>query len=331
MGSQDIDVIALPVKPHRDRSDPGVYCIRNRVTGKVYVGSASQVGIRFRTHVFHLRRGKHHSIKLQRSWNKHGEGVFEFVRLEKCDKKDLITREQFYIESYNSFRNGYNCQPNATSSGRESSAETRAKIRDIVKAAMTPEESRRRQAVAKENRDKDPNWGARHSAAAKSIWTPEYRKFRSDLGKKIHRERPELRERIRVARTGSKPSDETRKKMSAKRTGRKASAAHREAIRNGLKGHTVSEETREKIRIANKGWKPTDEQRERHKVSLQLARDAGKFDHRRPSVFSAEARAKISAAHKGKKKSPETVSKMRDAARRRWSKRKNDPNQMVLL
>ena len=50
----------------------GIYKIQNKNTGKCYVGSAVNIDRRKKKHFLELRNGIHHSLKLQRSYNKHG-------------------------------------------------------------------------------------------------------------------------------------------------------------------------------------------------------------------------------------------------------------------
>jgi predicted GIY-YIG superfamily endonuclease len=48
----------------------GIYKIVNTKTGKIYIGSAQNIKCRFGNHLSELRRGVHHSIHLQNSYNK---------------------------------------------------------------------------------------------------------------------------------------------------------------------------------------------------------------------------------------------------------------------
>ena len=90
---------------------PGIYsCI---TTGIPYIGSTVNTDYRIHAHLKSLREGKHHSVKLQRAWNKYGEPRFVASVLEKCVESDLLTREQFYIEAWDSYTSGYNCTPKA--------------------------------------------------------------------------------------------------------------------------------------------------------------------------------------------------------------------------
>lgn len=45
----------------------GIYKITNVVNNKIYIGSACNIMQRFSNHKSSLRKGKHHSIYLQRS------------------------------------------------------------------------------------------------------------------------------------------------------------------------------------------------------------------------------------------------------------------------
>jgi len=86
----------------------GIYCIKNLITNKVYIGSSVNIQSRLKTHKHSLLNNKHHSLKLQRSYNKHGIEIFSFEILELCDKKDLEKNEKEWINHFNSFNNGYN-------------------------------------------------------------------------------------------------------------------------------------------------------------------------------------------------------------------------------
>jgi hypothetical protein len=56
-----------------------------------------------------LKKGIHHSKKLQRAWNKHGNESFSFEILEKnVSDKDILRIEENYINKLNSYENGYN-------------------------------------------------------------------------------------------------------------------------------------------------------------------------------------------------------------------------------
>ena len=91
----------------------GVYSITNIATGKRYIGSSVSIRARANEHKRILEKNQHHSVKLQRSWNKHGSSNFVFAVEILCSSKDLILYEQIAIDAYNSYRHGYNSVPKA--------------------------------------------------------------------------------------------------------------------------------------------------------------------------------------------------------------------------
>lgn len=88
----------------------GIYVIKNILNGKYYVGSAFNIKARWRVHLCQLLKNKHHSIHLQRAWNKYGADSFIFEAIQYCSKEDLTLNEQFWIDHFISFNKGYNCK-----------------------------------------------------------------------------------------------------------------------------------------------------------------------------------------------------------------------------
>jgi group I intron endonuclease len=78
----------------------GIYGIRNKKNGKMYVGQSVNVSDRFVRHKTELKNNKHKNNHLQRSYNKHGLEQFDFFIIEECEKKKLTKREQEWIDSY---------------------------------------------------------------------------------------------------------------------------------------------------------------------------------------------------------------------------------------
>lgn len=89
--------------------------IINIVNGNIYVGSTDNIDRRIQAHISKLARNKHHSIKLQRAWNKYGEDSFVFSEIERTRSTcGLLEREQHYIDALGAFgENGYNMLPTA--------------------------------------------------------------------------------------------------------------------------------------------------------------------------------------------------------------------------
>jgi group I intron endonuclease len=98
-----------------DENVMGIYKIENTKNHKVYIGSSKNMYTRLYQHEKMLKKGIHHSIKLQRSYDKEEDKtIFEFSIIETIDDKDkLADREQYYIDLYNSYYDGYNCTKKA--------------------------------------------------------------------------------------------------------------------------------------------------------------------------------------------------------------------------
>lgn len=107
-----------------------IYKIKSLYTDKIYIGSAVDFINRKRCHQSDLRKNKHHSILLQRIYNKYNICDLEFTILERVyDKSKLIEREQFYIDE---LKPHLNILPKAGSSlGNKLSEETKQKLRQL--------------------------------------------------------------------------------------------------------------------------------------------------------------------------------------------------------
>lgn len=128
----------------------GIYCIRLKDTSRYYVGQSVDIDKRSRGHKQKLRRGKHHSPKLQNAWNKYGEDAFEFFVLEisERDKDILCEREQYWMDELKAVgQDGFNICPAAGSHlGVKRSAETRAKLSAAWNGRIVTPETRSRMA-----------------------------------------------------------------------------------------------------------------------------------------------------------------------------------------
>lgn len=93
----------------------GIYKIYSK--NKVYIGSASCLYKRLNSHKRALILNKHYNRILQNYYNKYGNKSLEFEVLEFCDKEDLLARESFYINAFNSIKKGFNILPAFRNSG----------------------------------------------------------------------------------------------------------------------------------------------------------------------------------------------------------------------
>lgn len=116
-----------------------IYIIRNKVNGNYYLGSTKDFIKRKSKHLKDLVKNKHHSIVLQRAFNKYGLDNFEIQIFQFCHPEEKITLENYYLKLYSPV---YNIAKDALApmEGRKHSEETRLKFknRKILKGKDHP-------------------------------------------------------------------------------------------------------------------------------------------------------------------------------------------------
>lgn len=221
----------------------GIYSIRNKANGKLYVGSTVDFASRWASHRCQLRKGTHDNSYLQRAWVKYGEDAFEFAVLMECPEEDLTVVEERLIQETRAGtrEHGYNLDT-FIQGRKEASPETRAKISAALKGRKLSEETKAKISVS--NTGKSPGVEAR---AAMSL---------AQTGRK-HSEETLQKFRTRVQ------TDETKAKIAAAHTGRPKSPEHRENLRQAHLGKILSEETKEKLRVVMTGRTVSETTREK--------------------------------------------------------------------
>lgn len=111
-------------------NNSGIYKISNLINKKIYIGSSCNLQKRKTSHFNNLLKNKHHSMYLQRAYNKYGKDSFIFEVIEFCTKESLKNREQFYIDN---LKPEYNISLDATAPmmDRKHSSETIEKFKKV--------------------------------------------------------------------------------------------------------------------------------------------------------------------------------------------------------
>lgn len=102
-----------------DKSKSGIYCIKNQINGKVYIGKTKDLYVRIRQHVYQLRyKSLDENRHLINAWYKYGEEAFEYFVIEylSFDEELLKTRELYWQKKYNSLsrKYGYNLRSDSS-------------------------------------------------------------------------------------------------------------------------------------------------------------------------------------------------------------------------
>jgi len=107
-----------------------LYCITNKVTGKVYIGQTTQsIARRKAEHTNRCKAGKR-DHKLYLSMRKHGIENFVFEVIARVASQEVLDKLEIeFIHQYNSYNRGYN----STEGGDSVSQETRKKLSEIFK------------------------------------------------------------------------------------------------------------------------------------------------------------------------------------------------------
>jgi group I intron endonuclease len=167
----------------------GIYQIQSKVKPKrVYIGSAVNMKKRWWTHIHSLKFNNHHSIKLQRHFNKYGIDDLVFIIIEPCFSEFLTIREQYYM---NKLKPYFNCALTAGSVlGIKKSEECKAKMRRPMK-----EETKQKIREARMRQENPRPKGSKQSE--------------------------ETKQKLRLINLGKKVSEETKLKMSKSQKNRR--------------------------------------------------------------------------------------------------------------
>lgn len=235
----------------------GIYCFLHVATNRRYIGCAVNVLKRMHQHWNAVDRGSLTGFhKALREFGKEG---FEFSLLEKCEQPQLLIREAFWIEFYDSASTkGFNVRKFETYTpyGLERNEATLARMREASKRRPPPkpvsEETRLAMSIARTGTKRSLATKAKISAKQIGRYmSPETRAKigEANRGRKMSEEFCKRQSRIRK---GMKFTDEHCANMSKAAKGKVKTPEHCANISKAHKGRTLSPELRTKMSIAQK-------------------------------------------------------------------------------
>ena len=209
-----------------DESKRGVYCIRNILNGKRYIGSTGvSFRRRWRSQRQSLRRNEHRNKHLNRAWEQCGESSFVFEVLEYIDDVNCLLAEAKWMNHYKSSDQsyGYNTMP----------------VPGSAQNYKHSEETKARMSIQRRGRPGHP--------------MPEDHKARLNALRIGKPRSIETRTKISAALIGRKLPSETRAKMSEARTGLKRTDESKQRMSNAQRGKRHTPEARAKMSAAKAG------------------------------------------------------------------------------
>lgn len=122
----------------------GIYCIKNKITNKVYIGQSKNIKSRWRKHKSELKNGTHDNDYLQMAWDKYGENNFIFRVLELCDENDLDEKECYYIKYYDATNKDYGYNLKDGGQHGKMTEYSRKKLSEAIKHSFEGPERRKK-------------------------------------------------------------------------------------------------------------------------------------------------------------------------------------------
>lgn len=234
----------------------GIYQIRNKINGKVYIGLSTRLDKREKEHFSALQKGNHYNGHLQKSYNQYGKNAFEFSVLEHCPVDELRKREKDWVAKKGSYFRGYN----ETKGGD-----------GVLGYHPSEEEKARRAASIRKNYREHPERKELHSKRMKDLWKDKKSRERLLSRQRASTSTREYREKVSAVQKlkWANPQyvdEKCRKFLESSR-----SPQSRKKARASLKETYTDPLLRMQIGAHSRALWKTDEYREKHKVSHSAA------------------------------------------------------------
>jgi len=156
----------------KDKGKSGIYCIRNMVNGKVYIGKSIDIHTRIKRHIgfLNMKSKNHENPHFINAWWKYGRKNFEYFVLEylNIDEFALADRELYWMKVYDS-------------TSREKGYNLRA---DSSTQMIIHDETRERLSKAQKKRFQDPEQRKKQGKISSKFWkeNPDVKK---EMSKKV--------------------------------------------------------------------------------------------------------------------------------------------------
>jgi group I intron endonuclease len=84
----------------------GIYKITNKLNKKCYIGQSKDIKTRWKHHCWDAAKGS--KLPIHNAIRKYGQDNFIFEIIEECSKEVRDEKEVYYIDLFNSYKDGYN-------------------------------------------------------------------------------------------------------------------------------------------------------------------------------------------------------------------------------
>lgn len=315
-----------------------LYTITNKVNDRKYIGISKNFNKRKKSHLSDLRRGDHHCMFLQNSFNKHGEDNFEFdIMFDNMSKEKAQWLEEFYLSEH--YDNLYNVSKKSSGGDLISYHPRLEELREIQRTnglkrwnSLTEEE--KREHALKTSGEKNGMFGKTHDNEAKRkisithkgrIHTEEARKNMSNAQLKRFEDPLERKKQSEANKRRYQNPEERRK------TG---NISRRIAAEKKARGEPVSPKLLESIEkskvefvykgVKYRGWKESSKEIGLSVPTIKkiLLDDSVEDSYyiTPPKFATEESKKKQSRARVGKKHPEETKKKMSEAGLNRYKR-----------